>query len=105
MVRTILFGKLEILLFLVCSTDLDIVCSRSSFHNVKFYSVMFMRRISSRVICVNGISSPSYSDSLALSLDYKHSDRMSVGDSLSSYTNSRRQPKEIKTINNNTIKL
>ena len=41
------------LLFLVCSADLGIVWSGSSSHHVKFYSFVFMHRISTRVVCVN----------------------------------------------------
>ena len=70
MVRAIPFGKLQkiwavfcddvvFLLFLVCSADLDIVCSGSSSHHVKFYSFMFIHRISTRVVCVNGKQSRS----------------------------------------------
>ena len=66
MVHAIPFGKLQkiwavicddviFLLLLVCSADLDIVCSRSSSHHVKFY--MFMHRISTRVVSVNGLIS------------------------------------------------
>ena len=72
MVRVIPFGKLQkiwavicgdaiFLLYLVnlvprvCSADLEIVCSGYFFHHVKFYSFMFMRKISTRVIvCVIG---------------------------------------------------
>ena len=41
---------------LVCSADLDILCSRSFSHHVKFYSFMFMHKISTRVVCVNEAS-------------------------------------------------
>ena len=65
MVRIIPFGKLQkiwavfcddviFLLFLVCSADLDMVCSGSSSHHVKLYSLMFMHKIITRVVCVNG---------------------------------------------------
>ena len=40
-------------LFLVCSAVLDIRCSRSFFHLVKFYTFIFMHKISTRVVCVN----------------------------------------------------
>ena len=63
-VQAIPFGKLQkkwavfyddvvFLLFLVCSADLDMVCSGSSSHHAKFYILMFMHRISTRVVCVN----------------------------------------------------
>ena len=38
MVRAILFGKLRKLWAVLCEADLDIVCSESSSHHVKFYS-------------------------------------------------------------------
>ena len=34
----VIFDNVIFLLFLVCSADLDIVCSESSSHHVKFYS-------------------------------------------------------------------
>ena len=40
-------------LFLVCSAVLDIRCSRTFFHLVKFYTFIFMHKISTRVVCVN----------------------------------------------------
>ena len=63
MVPAIPFGKLQkiwaviwgdaiFLLFLVCSADLD--CSGSFSHHVKFSSLMFMKKISTRVVCLNG---------------------------------------------------
>ena len=42
------------LLFLVCSADLDILCSWSFSHHVKFHNVMFMHKFSIRVVCVKG---------------------------------------------------
>ena len=50
-------GDAIFLLYLVCSADLEILCSGFFFHHVKFYSFMFMRKISTRVVCVMG---PSY---------------------------------------------
>ena len=41
-------------LFLVCSAVLDIRCSGSFFHLVKFYTFIFMHKTSTRVVCVNG---------------------------------------------------
>ena len=63
MVPAIPFGKLQkiwavfwgdaiFLLFLVCSADLD--CSGSFSHHVKFSCLMFMHKISTRVVCLNG---------------------------------------------------
>ena len=42
------------LLFLVSSDDLDILCSGSFSYDAKFYSFMFMQKISTPVVCVNG---------------------------------------------------
>ena len=64
MVRAIPFGKRQkmwavicsdaiFLLLLVCSADFDILCSGLFSHHVKFYSFMFMHRISTRVVCIN----------------------------------------------------
>ena len=39
-------------LILVCSADLD--CSGSFSHHVKFSCLMFMHKISTRVVCLNG---------------------------------------------------
>ena len=44
------------LLFLVCSANLDRLCSKSFSYHFKFYSFMFMHHISTRVVCVNGKS-------------------------------------------------
>ena len=63
MVPAIPFGKLQkiwavfwgdaiFLLFLVGSADLD--CSGSFSHHVKFSCLMFMHKISTRVVCLNG---------------------------------------------------
>ena len=60
----IAFGKLRknwaviwvdanFLLFLVCSADLDVLCSGPFSHDVKFYSFIFKHTISTQVICVN----------------------------------------------------
>ena len=65
MVRAISFGKLKkiwpviwvdaiFLLFLVCSADLGILFSGQFPHHVKFYSFMFLHKIFTRVVCVNG---------------------------------------------------
>ena len=65
MVRTIPLGKHQklwavicgdavFLLFLACSADLDILCSGSFYHHVKFDSFIFMHKISTWVVCVNG---------------------------------------------------
>ena len=42
------------LLFLVCSADLDILCSGLLSNHINFFSFMFMHKISTRVACVNG---------------------------------------------------
>ena len=42
------------LLFLACSADLEVLCSGSFFYHVPFYSFMFICKISTRVVCVNG---------------------------------------------------
>ena len=44
------------LLFLVCSANLDRLCSESFSHHFKFYSIMFTHKTSTRVVCVNGKS-------------------------------------------------
>ena len=46
-------GDETFLLFSVCSTDLDILCGSLISHQVKFYSFMFMQKISTQVVCVN----------------------------------------------------
>jgi len=46
-------GDETFLLFSVCSADLDILCGGLFSHQVKFYSFMFMQKISSQVVCVN----------------------------------------------------
>ena len=62
-VRATSFGKLQkiwtviredaiFLLFLVCSADVDILCGVLFSHHVRFYSFMFMHKISTRVVCV-----------------------------------------------------
>ena len=52
-----LIKKLEampfFLLLLVCSANLDRLCSKSFSHHFKFYSFMFTHKISTRVVCVN----------------------------------------------------
>lgn len=65
MLRAIPFGKHQkmwavisgdeiFLLFLVSSANLDLFCSRSFSHLVEFYRLIFMYKISSWVVCVNG---------------------------------------------------
>ena len=60
MVRAMLFGKLQkiwapiegdviFLLLVVYSADLDLPCGGSFYHHVKFYSFIFMHKISIRV--------------------------------------------------------
>ena len=44
------------LLFSFCLADLDILCSGLFSHHVKFYSFMFMYKISTPMVCVNDIS-------------------------------------------------
>lgn len=46
--------RCNFLRFSVCSADLDISCSGSSSHLVKFCSLTFMHKISTRVVCLNG---------------------------------------------------
>ena len=41
-------------LLLVCLIDLDLFCSGSYSHVVKFYRFMVVHKISTRVVCVNG---------------------------------------------------
>ena len=50
----VIWGDVVFLLFLACLADLDILCSGSFYHHVKFDSFIFMHKISSRVVCVNG---------------------------------------------------
>ena len=50
----VIWGDAVFLLFLACLADLDILCSGSFYHHVKFDSFIFMHKISSRVVCVNG---------------------------------------------------
>jgi len=45
---------MQFLPFLVCSADLDILCCRSFSHHVKFSGFIFMHKISTRVVCLNG---------------------------------------------------
>ena len=42
------------LLILVCSANLDILCSGLLSHHVKYFSFMFMHKISTQEVCVNG---------------------------------------------------
>ena len=42
------------LLILVCSADLDVLCSGLLSHHIKYFSFMFMHKISTRMVCVNG---------------------------------------------------
>ena len=64
MLRAIPFGKLKkiwaviwvdanFLLFLVCSADLDVLCSGQLSHDVKFYSLISNHKISTQAIWVN----------------------------------------------------
>ena len=46
-------GDETFLVFLVCSSDLDILRGSLISHQVKFYSFMFMQKISTQVVCVN----------------------------------------------------
>ena len=46
--------RCNFLRFSVCSADLDISCSGSFSHLVKFCSFTFMHKISTRVVCLNG---------------------------------------------------
>ena len=48
------WGDAIFLVFLVCSVDLDKLCSRFFFHHIKFCNFMFMRKISAREVCFNG---------------------------------------------------
>ena len=50
-------GDETFLLFSVCSADLDILCGGLFSHQVKFYSFMFMQKISTQVVRVNAKSS------------------------------------------------
>ena len=47
-------GDAILSLFLVCSADLDVFCGASFSLQVKFYSLMFMHKISTRVVYVKG---------------------------------------------------
>ena len=49
-----IWGDAVFLLFLACSADLDTLCSGSIYHHFKFDSFIFMHKISTRVVCVNG---------------------------------------------------
>ena len=42
------------LLFSACSADLDVLGSGFLSYHIKFFSFMFMHKISTRVVCVNG---------------------------------------------------
>ena len=42
------------LLFLGFSARLDVTCSQPFSHHVKFHSFMFMNKIPTRLVCVNG---------------------------------------------------
>ena len=79
MLRAIPFGKHQkmlavisgdeiFLLFLVSSANLDVFCSRSFSHLVKFYRLIFMHKISSRVICVNGRHPRSFKNKKQMSV-------------------------------------
>ena len=43
-------GDAILSLLLVCSAELDVLCSASFSLRVKFYSLMFMHKISTRVV-------------------------------------------------------
>ena len=43
---------------MVCSANLDILCGGKFSHHFKFYTFMFMHKISIRVVCVNGKHAP-----------------------------------------------
>ena len=47
-------GDITFPLFFVCSADLDVFCSGLFSHHVKFYSFMFMQKVYTRMVCVNG---------------------------------------------------
>ena len=47
-------GDAILSLLLVCSAELDVLCSASFSLRVKFYSLMFMHKISTRVVYVKG---------------------------------------------------
>ena len=79
MLRAIPFGKHQkmwavisgdeiFLLFLVSSANLDVFCSRSFSHLVEFYRLIFMHKISSRVVCVNGRHPRSFKNKKQMSL-------------------------------------
>ena len=50
----VFWGDAIFLLFSVCLAVLDILCNWSFSYHVNFFSFMFMHKISSRVVCVNG---------------------------------------------------
>ena len=60
MVHAIPFGKLRKTWALISGnavfllSDLDILSSGPFSHHVKFYSFIFIHKISNRVVCVNG---------------------------------------------------
>ena len=64
----VIWGDAIFLLFLVCSAYLDIHCSRSFSHHVKFYSLMLLQKISSRVVFLNG--TPSLTNAQLYMADY-----------------------------------
>lgn len=53
-ISAVISGDAMFLLFLVCFSDLDIFCSGSFSHRVKFYRCIFMQKISTREVSVNG---------------------------------------------------
>ena len=65
------FGKLQMIMdcglrrcnftnpFELCSADLDRLRSGSFYHHVKFCSSMYMHKIFTRVVCINGRYTPS----------------------------------------------
>ena len=54
----VICGDAIFLRFSVCSADLDILCSGSFSHLVKFCSFPFLHKISTWVVCVNGEAPP-----------------------------------------------
>ena len=52
-ILAVISGDAMFLLLVVCFSDLDIFCSGSFSHLVKFYRLIFMHKISTRVVSVN----------------------------------------------------
>lgn len=53
-IRVVIWSDSISLLFLVCTADLDKLCYGFLSQHVKFYGFMFMYKISTQVVCVNG---------------------------------------------------